>query len=59
MRDERAFFSWFAEPVVTGGAPKLVHHDKVHCVELTDELLNQVVEKIVAWYDAVETVLIA
>jgi len=59
MRDEQAFFSWLAEPVVTGGAPKLVHHDKAHCVPLTDELLEQVIEQIVAWYDAVETVLIA
>jgi hypothetical protein len=59
MRDERGFFSWLAEPVVTGGAPKLVHHDKVSCVELTDELLNEVVDQIVAWYDVVETMLIA
>jgi hypothetical protein len=59
MRDEQAFFSWLAEPVVTGGAPKLVHHDKAHCVPLTDELLEQVIEQIVAWYDAVEAVLIA
>ena len=59
MRDEQAFFSWLAEPVLTGGAPKLVHHDKAHCVPLTDELLEQVIEQIVAWYDAVEAVLIA
>jgi hypothetical protein len=59
MRDERGFFAWLAEPVVTGGAPKLVHHDKVNCVELTDELLNEVVDRIVTWYDAVETMLIA
>ncbi len=59
MRDEDGYFSWLAEPVVTGGAPKLVHHDKVDCVELSDELLSQVVDQIVAWYDAVEAVLIA
>jgi hypothetical protein len=59
MRDDDGFFSWLAEPVVTGGAPKLVHHDKVHCIELTDDLLSQVVEQVVAWYDAVEAVLIA
>jgi hypothetical protein len=59
MREEQAFFSWLAEPVVTDGAPKLVHHDKANCVELTDELLDRVVEQIVAWYDAVEAVLIA
>jgi hypothetical protein len=59
MRDEKAYFSWLAEPVLTGGAPKLVHHGKASCVELTDDLLDEVVERIVGWYDAVETVLIA
>ena len=59
MREEQAFFSWLAEPLVTDGAPKLVHHDEAHCVELTNELLGRVVERIVAWYDAVEAVLIA
>ncbi len=39
---------------MTGGAPKLVHHNKVNSVELTDELLNEVVAQIVAWYDTVE-----
>ncbi len=59
MRDEQAFFSWLAEPVLAGGALELVHHEKANCVELTDEKLDQVVEQIVAWYDAVESVLIA
>ncbi len=27
LREEQAFFSWLAEPVVNGGGPKLVHHD--------------------------------
>jgi hypothetical protein len=58
MRDEKAFFSWLAEPVVNDGSPKLVHHDKASCVPLTADLLGQVVEQIVAWYDAVEAVLI-
>jgi len=59
LREEQAFFSWLAEPIVTGGTPKLVHHDKANCIELTDELLARVVEQIVACYDAIETVLIA
>jgi hypothetical protein len=42
MRDERAYFSWLAKPVLTG-APKLVHHGKADCAELTDDLLGQVV----------------
>ena len=59
MREEQASFSWLAEPVLNGEAPKLVHHEKANCVPLTDELLGQVVEQVVAWYDAVESVLIA
>ena len=49
MRDERAYFAWLTEPVLTGGAPKLVHHGRANCVELTDDLLDQVVERIVGW----------
>jgi hypothetical protein len=59
MREEQAFFCWLAEPVVSEAGPKLVHHTKADCVELTDDLLNRVVERIVGWYDAVEAVLIA
>jgi hypothetical protein len=59
MRDEKAYFSWLAEPMLTAGAPKLIHLTKPNCVELTDEMLGEVIEKIVAWYDSVETLLIA
>jgi hypothetical protein len=59
LREDRAFFSWLAEPVVLDGAPKLIHHDQANCAELTDELLGRVVDQVVAWYDAVEAVLIA
>jgi hypothetical protein len=51
--------AWLAEPLVTDTAPKLIHHDKAHCIEFTDELLSRVVDQVVAWYDAVKTVLIA
>jgi hypothetical protein len=58
-REERAFFSWLAEPVVTEAGPKLIHQDKANCIEFTDNLLGRVVDQVVAWYDAVETILIA
>lgn len=57
--EEQAWFTWLAEPVVDGGAPKLRHRSAPHWVELTDVLLAKVLEQVVAWYDAVETVLIA
>ena len=59
MRDERAYFAWLAEPVLAGGAPKLAHRAEAACVELTADLLDQVVEQVVGWYDAGEAVLIA
>jgi hypothetical protein len=59
VREEQAFFSWLAEPVVNGDGPKLVHHTQANCVELTDALLSEVIDRIVAWYDTVEAVLIA
>jgi hypothetical protein len=59
MREEQAFFSWLAEPTVNGGVPKLVHHEKANCVELTNERLDQVIDAIVSWYDSVEAALIA
>lgn len=59
LREQQAFFSWLAEPVLHDGVPKLVHHDKANVVPLTDEQVEEVVQRVVAWYDAVEAVLIA
>jgi hypothetical protein len=59
MREEQAFFSWLAEPVLNDSVPKLIHHNKANVVPLTNAFLDHVVQQIVAWYDAVETVLIA
>lgn len=59
LREEQAFFSWLAEPLVTEGVPKLVHHNKADVVPLTDDLLDEIVRQVVTWYDVVETVLIA
>ena len=58
VRDEQAFFSWLAEPVLKGGKPKLMHRDKADCVPLTNEVLDEAIQRIVTWYDAVEAVLI-
>jgi hypothetical protein len=48
-----------AEPVVNGDGPKLVHHTQANCVELRDALVGDVVDRVVAWCDAVAAVLIA
>jgi hypothetical protein len=59
VRDEQAFFSWLAEPVVNEGGPKLIHHTQATCVAATDALLGEVIDRVVAWYGAAESVLIA
>ncbi len=59
MRDEKAYFSWLAEPTSNGSGPKLVHHDQANCIEFTNDVLDDAVEQVVNWYDAVETLLIA
>ncbi len=59
VRDEQALFTWLAEPVVNEDGPKLIHHAKANCVELTDTALADVVDRVVAWYDAIESLLTA
>lgn len=59
MREEQAFFSWLAEPVVQEDGPKLVHHTKANCVELTDAVLGDAVDRVVEWYEAVDALLTA
>jgi hypothetical protein len=45
--------------VVNEDGPKLVHPTQANCVELTHALLADVVDRVVTWYDALESVLIA
>jgi hypothetical protein len=59
LRQEQAFFSWLAEPIMKDGAPKLVHRDQAECALLTNDLFERALDQVVAWYDAVEAVLIA
>jgi hypothetical protein len=59
LRQEQAFFAWLAQPVVHDGTPKLLHHQQATCVPLTSACLDQVIEEVVNWYDAVASVLIA
>jgi hypothetical protein len=49
VREEQVFFSWLAEPVVNGDGPKLIHHTQANCLELTDALLGNMVDRVVAW----------
>jgi hypothetical protein len=60
MRDDRAFFCWLAEPVLAGNnAPKLLHHRQADCRELDNAALDEIVGRVVSWYDALDAELIA
>jgi len=59
MADDKGYFSWLAEPILGEGGPKLLHREKADCVDLTNEKLEEVVERVVAWYDEVELLLMA
>jgi hypothetical protein len=59
LSELQGYVSWLAEPVLIDGAPKLVHHTKARCQQLTTEVLNDLVDRVVTWYDAVEAVLTA
>jgi hypothetical protein len=58
-KEEQAFFSWLAEPIVKVDGPKLVHRESADCHPLTDDLLDRAVQQIITWYEAVQSVLIA
>jgi hypothetical protein len=60
MRDDQAFYTWLAEPVVTDdGQPRLVHHKEADCKVLNDESLDRIISQVSAWYDAYEAKVIA
>lgn len=52
MRDDGRWYSWVAEPVVTGGKTQLPLRETPDCRELTDPALEELLDRVDAWYDA-------
>ncbi len=53
MRDDRAYYTWLLEPVVTPrGKPKLARRAEAACEPLDNGGLDQLVSRVHAWYDA-------
>ena len=53
MEDNQGYFTWVAEPVVDEGRFRLKYHkDKADCVLLDDQVLDQIVEAVNAYYVA-------
>jgi len=52
MRDDSAWYSWVAEPVVEDGKAKLPLRPEPDCQRLTDDSLEELLDHVDAWYDA-------
>lgn len=51
VRDDRGYFDWIAEPRVVGNTPKLDFHREHAMSKLEPELLDEIVGRVIAWYD--------
>jgi hypothetical protein len=52
MDDDQGYVTWVAEPEITEGGPRLLLHSQAHCRKLDRVALDELVERIDAWYDA-------
>jgi len=60
MREDQAFFAWLAEPILgEDGSPRLHPPKQADCRELDNDGLDAIVDRVLAWYDALEAELIA
>lgn len=59
MRSDDGHFAWLTEPVVDGSTPRLDTRPQPQCVPLTDAVLDDVVDRVVAWHHAVEATVMA
>lgn len=50
MDDDQGYFTWVAEPAVTGGVPQLLMHDTPHCRKLDRAAMDEIVGKVAEWY---------
>jgi hypothetical protein len=58
VRNNEAFFTWLAEPIVTkGGKPKLHVPKTAACQKPSAETLDEIVTRVLQWYDALFSVL--
>lgn len=53
MEGDQGYYTWLVEPVVTAeGRPKLQSHSTPDCKPLDRDALDDIVERVDAWYDA-------
>ena len=53
MEDDQGYYTWLTEPLVAAGSrPVLRVHDSADCKRLTNASLDQIVQAVNKWYDA-------
>jgi hypothetical protein len=56
MVHDTGLYTWVAEPGITDdGSPTLRHHEEASCRELDTDAINEIVESVIAWYEAFST----
>ncbi len=58
MSGDRGFFAWRCEPITSGGLPKLRPHSMLECTELNEKTLQEIVDRVDAYYDALSKSLV-
>lgn len=51
----RGLVAWIAEPMVEGGSPTLKYHDKAEFVELDQEALDRIVDRVNSYFEAIRS----
>jgi hypothetical protein len=52
MDDNKAWYTWIAEPVVRAGKALLQSHEDADCRRLDNGTLDEIVDRVDRWYDA-------
>jgi hypothetical protein len=60
MENDAAWYTWVAEPAESESGTLLLHHfDEPDCRQLNKRALNEIIERVDLWYDAVFSTQIA
>jgi hypothetical protein len=51
MQNDGAWYSWVAEPVIADGKAQLPLRNEPDCQPLTDDSLEELLDRVDAWYD--------
>jgi hypothetical protein len=52
MDDNQGYFTWLADPVVEDGRQRLRYLERADCTRLDRQVLDQIVERVKAYYEA-------